>query len=211
MSAKYLFRTFIFVVSLVSIALPAAAKSHKLTAEERAQAVMRTYDLLQSGQWVMIIENLQTTTWGFSNLLPDRNYMYIQDSLLVTQTDVTGAHGTSNLNIYQRNEIKRQYNVRPDIYSARRPVHKSFENVLSTEIRTNRSGTKVIYTLFVNSPDFPQKTRMRMIIDPVTLSANVGICSGRLVPSNETMLYIPDPYLTPTQQRTIGNKQPRHK
>lgn len=207
MSIKHLFRTFILALSLVSIALPAVSKSHKLTPEERAQAVMRIYDLLQSGQWVMVIENIQTTSWGYSNLMPERNYLYIQDSLLVKQIDTTGAHGTSNLNIYQRQDIKRRIDARPDLYAARRPVRKEFENVLSTEIRTNRSGTKVVYTLFVNSPDFPQKTRMRMIIDPVTLSANMGIYTGHLVPSNETLMYIPDPYLTPEQQRTIDKQR----
>ena len=208
---RILTRLLALSIALVCLSLPASAKRQKVTDEERAQAVMRTYDLLRSGQWVLLIDNITTTHYSYTQLLPDRNFLYIEDSLLVVQLDYTAAHLATNSNEVERSIKRRQFEARPDLYLNPRRAHRTFLNILESKIGTDRKGKKVVYTLYVSTPDFPNRSLMRLVIDPISLTGGTGTYNGRIVPSDETLIAVPDPYISPENQRTLDKQRPTRK
>lgn len=191
MLTKNIFR--ILLLALCLLSLPASAKRHKVSAEERTAAIMRTYDLLQSGQWVMMIDDITTPKVSFTHLISERNYLYIEDSYLVVQTDITGAHSANNLNALERKEAARSAAAHLDYVASFRPgVCQKFK-IASSDIRTNRKGTKVILNLYIDRPHYTKKLFERIVIDPITMKASNGTLSGHIVPDNETLLIMRNP------------------
>lgn len=187
MSRPYLF---LFLI-LSFLTLPLSAKRQKVSSGERAQAVMRIHDLLQSGQWVMVIDNITTTNFCFTQLLPERNYFCIEDGRLIRQTDITGAHRSDNLNAFQRKEVARYADIHPDYFASLRPVVRLRNKVESSSIRTNRKGTKVVYTLYISSDYAGKNSFVRIVVDPITLAASDGWASGHIVPHDKFILSLP--------------------
>lgn len=191
MLTKNIFR--ILLLALCLLSLPASAKRHKVSAEVRTAAIMRTYDLLQSGQWVMMIDDITTAKVSFTHLISERNYLYIEDSYLVVQTDITGAHRATNLNSLQRQEAARYAGTHPEITTGFCPGSCEKFKIASSDIRTNRKGTKVILNLYIDRPHYTKKLFERIVIDPITMKASNGTLSGHIVPDNETLLIIRNP------------------
>lgn len=193
----------LILIAILAI-VPAAAQRTKVTAEEREQAVTRTCDLLNSGRWVMIIDNITTTAVSFSQLIATNNYILVADSLMTIQIDTSGAQVQTNLTKSQKEAAKSMEYWHPDQIEANRMAKRDYYNVASTKTETNRRGTQIVHKIFVSTPDHPMaNTYMRLMIDPVTLRANFGIYSGHIMPADEAQLTNLQPRTTDAQQRTI--------
>lgn len=195
----------IFLIAILGIA-PVAAQRTKVTDAEREQAVMRTYDLLNSGHWVMVIDNITTTSYSYSQLIATNNYILLSDSLLTIQVDTSGANVQTNLTKSQKEAAESMEYWHPDQLDAKRMTQRDYRNVVKVETETNRRGTQVVHKLFLSTPDSPNsRVYSRLIIDPITLQANFGIFSGHLMPADEAQIVNLQPRTTDVQQRTIDH------
>lgn len=186
--------------------MPAAAQRTKVTDAEREQAVMRTYDLLNSGHWVMIIGNITTTAVSYSQLIATNNYILLSDSLMTIQIDTSGANVQTNLTKSQKEAAKSMEYWHPDLLDAKRMAQRDYRNVVKAETETNRRGTQVVHKLYLSTPDSPNsRVFSRLIIDPITLKASFGIFSGHLMPADEAQIVNLQPRTTDVQQRTIDH------
>lgn len=199
-------RLLLIIVAAVLAIVPAAAQQKKVSAEEREQAVMRTYDLLNSGHWVMVIDNITTTAVSYTQLIATNNYILVSDSLMTIQIDPSGAQVQTNLTKSQKEHAQSMERWHPDQLDARRIARRDYSNVVKTETETNRRGTQIVHKLYLSTPDAPNsRVFSRLIIDPVTLKANFGIYSGHLMPADEAQIINLQPRTTDIQQRTIDH------
>lgn len=198
----------LILIAIIACAMPTAAQRQKVSDEERSQAIMRVYDLLESGRWVMTIENITTTKVSYSQLVESNNYILVADQLMTIQIDKAGANAQTNINVYERKEAERYAYLHPDLIDASNKPHRGFYNVVKAETQTNRRGTQVVHKLYLSTPDDPNSnTFSRLIVDPLTMKANFGIYSGHLKPADEAVLINTQPYRTEAQQRTINAAQ----
>lgn len=197
----------LLIIALLAAALPAAAQKKKVTDEERQQAIMRVYDLLESGKWVMVIDNITTTKVSYSQLLAESNYILVADSLMTIQVDVAGANVQTNLNPLERTAAEGYANRHPDRIEAARVTQRDYYHVVRTATETNRRGTQIVHKLYLSTPDNPNhSTFSRLMIDPITLEANFGVYSGHFMAADEAVLVNTQPRYTDAQQRTIDSR-----
>lgn len=184
---KSMKRNILLLLALFLLALPMSAKRKKVTDEERAQAIAVMVDMLKNDRWTMFIDNINSSHIGFSQLIPERNYIYIEDKHLVLQTDKTMSFVSRN---FTPMSFYGSGRVRGELLMAMRPVDRHVFDVIVTEISLNRKGTKV-YLSIICADSRGHRSRQRMTIDPVTLRANIGVYSGRIEPVDEVILRVP--------------------
>lgn len=182
---RHMKRNILLLLALLLLALPASAKRKQVTVEELAAAIAELVDMLKTDRWTFHIDHIDSPRVGFSNLDPRLNYVYIEDHHLFLQTDKRSSFVRPNMaprppffgSLHGRNQIR----------TAMVPVYRQVYDVIFTETALNRKGTKVIYTVTMADKN-GQRTRQRITIDPLTLTASVGVYSGHIKPVEEVIL-----------------------
>lgn len=182
-------RNILLLLALLLLALPVSAKRKKVSDEERAAAIAELVDMLQTERWTFYINHINSTRVGFSQLVPERNYIYIENGHLVLQTDKTSSFVMPNM--APHSPYFGSGRSRRDFHMAMMPIYRQVYDVVVTETSLNRKGTKLYYTITMKDPH-GRTTRQRMTINPVTLSASVGVYSGRIEPLQEVILSMPE-------------------
>lgn len=180
-------RNIFLLLTLLLLALPASAKRKSVTTEERANAIAELVDMLQNERWTFFIDHINTSRVAFAQLTPERNYMYIENNRLVLQTDKTTSFVMPNMppHSHYYGSGRAHY----DFHMAMLPVFRQIYDVVVTETSLNRKGTKVIYSITM-ADHHGHRTRQRMTIDPITLTASIGVYSGRIEPLQEVQVRV---------------------
>lgn len=182
-------RNILLLLAILLMALPVSAKRKKVTDEERAVAIAEMVDMLKTDRWTLHIDHINSPRVNFSQLAPERNYIYIEDGHLVLQTDKTSSFVMPNM--APRPPFFGSGRAQRDFRMAMLPVYRQVYDVVVTETSLNRKGTKIYYTITMKDTH-GRPTRQRMTIDPVTLTASVGVYSGRIEPQQEVILSMPE-------------------
>lgn len=182
-------RNILLLLALILLVLPASAKRKKVSDVDRAAAIAEMVDMLKTERWTLYIDHINSTRVNFTQLIPERNYIYIEDGRLVIQTDKTSSFVMPNM--VPRSHFFGSGRAQREFRMAMLPVYRQVYDVVITETALNRKGTKIYYTITMKDPH-GRTTRQRMTIDPVSLTASVGVYSGRIEPLQEVTLSMPE-------------------
>lgn len=180
-------RNILLLLALLLLALPASARRHKPTEQERALAIAQVVELLKTDRWTLFIERINSNSVDFSQLVPERNYVYVENGHLILQTDKTYSY--ANANFMPRHSPYSRARYRQQLHIAMRPVDRRVYDVVVQDISLNRKGTKVIYSVIM-ADEHGRRTRQHMTINPVTLDASIGIYQGHIKPVEEVLVEV---------------------
>lgn len=155
------------------ISFPMTMEAKKITKEERAEAVSQIFEIINSGQWQITIQRVSNGIETFDDLVPTCNFLYVKDSVKVSQFDFSGAH------VYTMGK-EREPNFYAGKSSARtKPISGSAtkyalsqRRVISSELSANKKNTVVKLVLKTQGEEVARTITTIIYIDPISLRAN---------------------------------------
>lgn len=179
----------LLLLAVLLLALPASAKRKKVSDQERALAIVEVVEMLKTERWTFYIDHINSPRVSFSQLIPERNYIYVEDGRLVIQTDKTSSFVMPNM--APRSPFFGSGRAQHEFRMAMLPVYRQIYDVVVTETTLNHKGTKIYYTITMKD-SYGRTTRQHMTVNPLTLTASIGVYSGRIEPVQEVSPSIPE-------------------
>lgn len=161
------------IVFLFLFAFPFSGEAHKITKEQRADAILQLYDIINKRQWQITTERVVNGFETFDQLDKSRNFLFVSDSMQVFQFDMSGARvrhrdrecGPNCWHGNKWHDPKYLSLKDPGYYTGKRKI-------LSLDMHANKKGSVVTVTLKTQGEMIGHTIITKLYIDPITLRVN---------------------------------------